>query len=117
MTLSRRNVLKLGIGAGAVSLLDSFSVAIVCRELHLSAGDLRKHRQALDARAERSVSAPSPFVELRAVDLAPQASVHTPPADESAAAVRAVVERGDGARLTLELPTAAASLLEALVTT
>ena len=61
----------------AVSLLGSFSVAVVCRELHLSAGDLRKHRQALDTKAERSVSATPAFVELRAVDLTPAPPTRT----------------------------------------
>jgi hypothetical protein len=96
----------------AVSLLDSFSTAVVCRELRLSAGDLRKHRQALDAKADRSPSPAPAFVELRAVDLVPQ----SPSADTTPASVRAVLERADGLRLTLELPTAAASALETLIT-
>jgi hypothetical protein len=43
----------------AVSLLDSFSTAVVCRELRLSAGELRKHRQALDAKTPAPKCAPS----------------------------------------------------------
>jgi hypothetical protein len=45
----------------AVSLLDSCSAAVVCKELGLSPGALRNHRRSLDAKS-------SAFVELRALD-------------------------------------------------
>jgi hypothetical protein len=99
----------------AISLLDSFSTAVVCKELRLSAGDLRKRREAFGPASTLPPAAPA-FVELRAVDLVPHSPHRSPSADESSAAVRAVLERADGARLTLELPSAAASAFEALVT-
>jgi hypothetical protein len=97
----------------AVSLLDSFSTAVVCRELHLSAGDLRKHRQELDAKTKPSPPATPAFVELRAVDLVPQ----SPSTDETPASVRAVLDRADGSRLTLELSVATTPSLEVLIAT
>jgi hypothetical protein len=97
----------------AVSLLDSFSTAVVCRELHLSAGDLRKHRQARDAKTRPSPPATPAFVELRAVDLVPQ----SPSTDETPASVRAVLDRADGSRLTLELSVATTPSLEVLIAT
>jgi hypothetical protein len=100
----------------AVSLLDSFSTAVVCRELRLSAGDLRKHRQALDAKAPAPKTAVPAFVELRAVDLTPAPAPRTSGVDAPAPPVRAVIERGDGSRLTLELAPTTSAVLESVIT-
>jgi hypothetical protein len=100
----------------AVSLLDSFSTAVVCKELRLSAGDLRKHRQALDTKTPAPKTAVPSFVELRAVDLTPTSPKRTPGVAAPAPPVRAVIERGDGSRLTLDLAPATPALLESVIT-
>ena len=101
----------------AVSVLDSVSPAVVCKELHLSAGDLRKHRQALDARTPAPKPAVPAFVELRAVDLTPTSPKRTSAVEAPTPPVRAVIEHGDGSRLTLEFAPAAPAVLESVITT
>lgn len=101
----------------AVSLLDSFSTAVVCRELRLSAGDLRKHRQALDAKTPAPRTAVPAFVELCAVDLTPAPPTRPSGVEAPAPPVRAVIERGDGARLTLELELTVPAMLESVIAT
>jgi hypothetical protein len=100
----------------AVSLLDSFSTAVVCKELRLSAGDLHKHRLALDVKTPAPKPAEPAFVELRAVDLTPAPPTRTSGGEAPAPPVRAVIERGDGSRLTLEFALAAPAVLESIVT-
>jgi hypothetical protein len=92
----------------AVSLLDSCSAAVVCKELQLSPAALRKHRRSLDASS-------SAFVELRAVDLAPTRSTRASRVEAVPSPIRTVLERGDGSRLTLELPTAIPVLFETVI--
>ena len=94
----------------AVSLLDSCSAAVVCKELGLSPAAMRKHRRSLDA-------TPSAFVELRAVDLIPTRSQRASRVEAVPSQIRAVLERGDGSRLTLELPTAMSVLFETTIAT
>lgn len=96
----------------AVSSLDSFSAAVACRELRSSAGDLLKNRQALDA----TMPPPPAFGELRVVDLTPKTAKWTSIVEAAVPPVRDVFERGDGARLTLELPTAAPTVIESVIT-
>lgn len=100
----------------AVSLLDSFSTAVVCRKLRLSAGDLRKHRQALDAKPAMPKTAVPAFVELRAVDLTPARPTRISDVEAPALPIRAVIERGDGSRLALELAPTTSALLESVIT-
>jgi hypothetical protein len=94
----------------AISLLDSCSAAVVCKELGLSPGALRNHRRSLDATS-------SAFVELRALDLIPTRPKQTSRVEAAPAQIRAVLERGDGSRLTLELPTAVPVLVETAIAT
>lgn len=101
----------------AVALLDSFPTSIVCKELRLSPGDLRKRRRVVDAALEHAAPSMPAFVELRAVDLARDSRLSSPPTlAASAGSVRAVLERGDGSRLTLDLPSDAGASIDALVT-
>jgi hypothetical protein len=101
----------------AVSLLDSCSAAVVCKELGLSPGALRKHRQALEAKTPLPNTAMPTFVELRAVDLTPAPPSRISGVEAAAPPVRAVIERGDGSRLTLELALALPAVLESVITT
>lgn len=72
----------------AIDLLDHVSPSVVCRELHLAAGDLKKRHQALVGTIDATPSAP-PFVESRAVDLASEAlDPHRRPSPRSAATLR-----------------------------
>jgi hypothetical protein len=97
----------------ALSLLDLHAAATVCKDLRLSASELKKRRQALGSKGDATTTAPA-FVELRAVDLTRNAPRQSPAAQPAAAAVRAVLERADGSRLTFELPATASSHVEAL---
>jgi hypothetical protein len=97
----------------ALALLEQHAPSTVCKELRLSASDLKKRRQALLATHDTTTTAPA-FVELRAVDLTRKVSRRSRDAHARATSVRAVLERPDGSRLTLELPATAASEVEAL---
>src|SRR4029450_5972226 len=95
----------------ALSLLDLHAPATVCKELRLSASELKKRRQALGRKGDATTTAPA-FIELRAVDLTQKSPRRAPDAQAPAASVRAVLERADGSRLTLELPATATSHIE-----
>ncbi len=101
----------------AVTLLDRYSVAAICRETRLRPASLSKHaaptRAAAAAAAAPVVPPPpsSPFLQLSAADLVPR---HAPPLDSHA---RLLFERADGSRLTLHLGVADPAQLEALCAT
>lgn len=101
----------------AVTLLDRYSVAAICRETRLRPASLSKHAAPTRAAALAKPVAPpppsssSPFLQLSAADLAP----HHAPATPSHA--RLLFERADGSRLTLHLPSADPAQLEALCAT
>jgi hypothetical protein len=87
----------------AVSLLDLCSPTAICKELRVSARDLHKHRLALADPSARPQAVTPTFLELRAVDLPRTASRRTPVAPSPAYPSRVVLERVDGARLTLDV--------------
>lgn len=98
----------------AIGLLDHTSPSVVCRELRLAAGDLKKRRQALTPALEAtSVVAPA-FVEVRAVDLTGPAIPSPTDIDRGEAPVHVELTRGDGARLVLEIPPRNWQCVEAL---
>ena len=95
----------------AVNLLQSHAVSIVCKELRLSAGDLKKRRQALVTNGSSRTGVAPAFVELRAIDHDP-AAIHASPSPS--APLRLEFARADGARLSLELPPSEWARVEAL---
>ena len=106
--------------AAAVSLLDRYSVAAICRETRLRPASLRKH--VTPARIVQTQPAPpSPsFLQLNAADLAPLIASSQAPSSASTIAdppSRLLFERADGARLTLHLSSTNPSHLEALCLT
>ena len=105
----------------AVSLLDRYSVAAICRETRLRPASLRKH--AAPARVvptSLSDSAPpaTSFLKLGAADLVsppfPPAAGCPAPAAASDSSSRLLFERADGARLTIHLSSPDPQHLEAL---
>ena len=113
---SKRGRIPEHLWQAAISLLDRHTQSHICRELRLTARELRRRScagsQAADAHS---------FVELPALIAAPQPPVHSPaqPAQPHQS-VRFVLERPDGSRLTcwlapadsIHLATLAASFLE-----
>ncbi len=103
--------------ASALTLLDRYSVSVICRETRLRPASLRKHAAPPQA-VETSPAPPSSsFLQLNAADLvprpppAPTARSFAPAADSSS---RLLFERADGSRLSLHLPAADPAHLEAL---
>jgi hypothetical protein len=86
-------------------------VSVVCKELRLSAGDLKKRRQALVTNDSTRTGVAPAFVELRAVDR-DAAAIHASPSPS--APFRLEFARADGARLSLELPPSEWARVEAL---
>jgi len=106
--------------AAAVSLLDRYSVAAICRETRLRPASLRKH--ATPARTAQTTLAPrSPsFLHLNAADLLPldaSSQVRSSAPATAEPSSRLLFERADGARLTLHLSSTDPSHLEALCVT
>ena len=99
----------------AIDLLDHVSTSVVCRELHLAAGDLKKRRLALAGAVDGAPSAP-PFVELSAIDLAAPATRSKLRVGPESVEVDAELTRPDGARLVLHLRPTEWELVEALCT-
>jgi hypothetical protein len=103
--------------ASALTLLDRYSISVICRETRLRPASLRKHAAPPQA-VETPITAPSTsFLHLTASDLAVPPHAVTParspvPAVDSSS--RLIFERADGSRLSLHLPTADPSHLEAL---
>ncbi len=99
--------------ASAVSLLDRFSVAAICRETRLRPASLRKH-----ATPARTAPSPTSFLRLNASDLLPlNASAPSPAPASADLSSRLLFERADGSRLTLHLSATDPSHLEALCVT
>ncbi len=102
----------------AVTLLDRYSVAAICRETRLRPASLRKH--AAPAHPLKTSSEPqTKFLHLNAADLLPP---HAPtPAPNSTSVAKApsrlLFERVDGSRLTLNFSSADPAHLEALCLT
>jgi hypothetical protein len=85
----------------AVGLLQAHAMAVVFKELRLSATDLKKRRQALVTNDSKRTGVVPAFVELRAVDRDAPAMLANP---SPTAPLRVELMRADGARLSLELP-------------
>jgi hypothetical protein len=98
----------------AISLLGTHAPSTVCRELRLSATDLKKRRQALAAGSTASRIAAPAFVELRAVDLGGSATRLARDPGPHELPVRLNLTRPDGARLALEIPSGQWARVEAL---
>lgn len=98
----------------AISLLQTHAPSTVCRELRLSATDLKKRRQTLAAGFTAASGAPPAFVELRAVDLGGSATrlAREPGLDEPP--VRLELTRADGAKLALDIASCQWARVEAL---
>ncbi len=105
----------------AVSLLDRYSVAAICRETRLRPASLRKH--AAPPRVRETASAPplASFLQLGTADLVspplPPAAHRPAPGATSDSSSRLLFERADGSRLTLQLSSADPTQLEALCLT
>jgi hypothetical protein len=99
--------IPLELWRDALSLLDSFPLQLLARELGVSASRLRHQRDAL-APVPPEPSRPS-FVSLALPH--PAASAAPPPSEQIA---RLVLERPDGSRLALSLPAHCADRLDAL---
>ncbi len=103
----------------AVSLLGRHPITHVARELHLDPTELRKRRLAAhQPRAPDSAPAPQ-FLEVRASGLSSETgptltSDPAPPCMASETAVRLQIERADGHRLTLFVPSSEWLRIEAL---
>lgn len=100
----------------AVTLLDRYSVAAICRQTRLRPASLSKHAAPTRAAAAAAPVVPppppsSPFLQLSAAALVPH---HAPVIDSHA---RLLFERADGSRLTLHLGVANPAQLEALCST
>ena len=103
----------------AVSLLDRHPITRVARELHLDPAELRKRRLAAHQRLTPDNSPVPHFLEVRASGLStgtspPLTSEPGPPRLATEVALRLQVERADGHRLTLSVPSSEWSHIEAL---
>lgn len=94
----------------ALSLLDHYPLSTVARALRISIQQLRGRRDALLA-ADTAATSPVRFVEFPAPALT--AAVASPTGADAAA--RFVLERPDGARLSLALPVARWDLVDSLL--
>ncbi len=105
--------------ASAVSLLDRYSVSVICRETRLRPASLRKHTAPPPTVETSPAPLSTSFLHLNAADLVPPHA--SAPARSPVPAVdsfpRLIFERADGSRLTLHLGAADPSQLEALCLT
>ena len=113
---SGRGRLPSHLWALATSLVGTYSVAAVARELGLNQGRLRARlRKESTAAPKRRASKPT-FVELRPT--APELRTASPTASdlaESVDLVRLTLERPDGTALTLAVPASSPALAERLI--
>ena len=98
----------------AISLLEAHAPSTVCRELRLSAGDLKKRRQSLAAVEPAAGGAPPTFIELHAVALGGSVMRTAPDSAPDEPPMRLELTRIDGARLALEIPSRQWARVEAL---
>lgn len=105
----------------AVRLLDHCSVSTICRETRLRPASLRKHAaaQRLTAAAPARSPQPEAFFQFNVADLSPlplSPPANARPTEQSppSPAPRLLLERPDGARLTLSLPLSDWERIEAL---
>ena len=91
--------------ASAVSLLDRYSISVICRETRLRPASLRNH--AAPPQAVETSAMPASFLHLNAADLAPHLALPRARSSASSSEVssssRLSFERADGSRLTLHL--------------
>ena len=98
--------------ASAVSLLDRYSISVICSETRLRPASLRKHAAPPPTVETSPAPLSSSFLQLNAADLVPH-----PPAPAADSSSRLIFERADGSRLSLHLPAADPRHLEALCLT
>ncbi len=105
----------------AVSLLDRYSVAAICRETRLRPASLRKHAAppcVLPTSFSEAASPRDSFLTRNAADLVspplPPATHRHAPAADSDSSSRLLFERADGSRLTIHLHSPDPQHLEAL---
>ena len=115
-----RTRIPLELWQKAVSLLDRFSVSRLARELRLDSAELRKRSHASTLPPLTTTTSRGPrFVEVSAAELTSMNSSSPQTHDEatcrsSETAFRLAVERADGSRLSLHLPSSEWSRVEAL---
>lgn len=100
----------------AVSLLAFHPLSRVARELRLDPAELRKRGQAVVKQPAPALSLAPRFVEIAAAGLndANSSQLQTPAVPNTTTACRLQIERADGHRLTLHLPSSEWSRIEAL---
>ena len=114
----RRTRIPLELWEKAVSLLNHHPITRIARELRLDPAELRKRRLA-SAQSLIPGATPAPhFVEVRSSDLncgtGSALKSGAAPHQLTEAALRLQIERADGNRLTLSLPSSEWSRVEAL---
>jgi len=92
----------------AVALLDRFPLQVVAKQLLVSDSRLRHQRDTLAPAAASAEPGPTQFLRLPIPQLA------AAPAPQHDAVARLILERPDGSRLSLSLPTADADRFDAL---
>ncbi len=95
----------------AVALLDRYSVSTICQQTRLRPASLRQHAQQSRITTLASSSAPTPFRQLQAADLLTNSACQLP----AQGLVRFQLERPDGTRLILSVPTLDAPTINSLV--
>ena len=100
----------------ALALIESYPKAAICRELKLNPARFKQRLVTAAPSHPNARHAPAGFVEVCGSDLSSHARSNLPfsPVVGSSSCVRLVVERPDGLRLSLELPAAEHSSLQAL---
>lgn len=107
--------------ASALTLLDRYSISVICRETRLRPASLRKHAAPPQAMQTPLAASSTSFLHLTASDLVPphaatpaRSSAPVSDSSSSSSSSRLLFERADGSRLTLHLGAADPSHLEAL---
>jgi hypothetical protein len=95
----------------AVSLLDRYSVSTICRETRLRPASLRHHAQQSRKTSPPQSPAPTSFLQLQMADFLPGSAPQLP----AQGSFRLQVERVDGTRLTLSVPTLDSPTINSLV--
>ena len=103
----------------AISLLDSFSITRVCRELRLDPQRLRKHRPASNSTPSAALRPALHFCEVKAATqnlatVGPSSTEASADYSSTALSLRLVLERPDGTRLSVSVPASELSQLTSL---